>query len=30
VTSRLLSAGKSAGIPVSILGIYPGTEEYGG
>ena len=30
VTSRLLAAGKSAGILVSILGIYPGTEEYGG
>jgi chorismate mutase len=29
-TSRLLSACKSIGIPVSILGIYPGTEEYGG
>jgi chorismate mutase len=29
-TSRLLAAGKSAGIPVSILGLYPGTEEYGG
>ena len=29
-TSHLLAAGKLAGIPVSILGIYPGTEEYGG
>ncbi|MCE0522374.1 MAG: chorismate mutase [Methylacidiphilales bacterium] len=29
-TSRLLAACKSAGIAVSILGIYPGTEEYGG
>jgi chorismate mutase len=29
-TSHLLSACKSAGIPVSILGIYPGTEDYGG
>ena len=29
-TSHLLAAGKSAGIPVSILGIYPGTEDYGG
>jgi hypothetical protein len=29
-TSHLLSACKSAGIPVSILGVYPGTEEYGG
>jgi len=29
-TSRLLAAGKSGGIPVSILGIYPGTEDYGG
>jgi chorismate mutase len=28
--SHLLAAGKSAGIPVSILGIYPGTEAYGG
>jgi hypothetical protein len=26
----LLAAGKSAGLPVSILGIYPGTEDYGG
>ena len=29
-TSHLLSAGKAAGIPVSILGIYPGTEDHGG
>ena len=29
-TSHLLSARKSAGVPVSILGIYPGTEDYGG
>jgi hypothetical protein len=29
-TSHLLAAAKSAGIPVSILGIYPGTEDYGG
>jgi hypothetical protein len=29
-TSRLLAASKSAGIPISILGIYPGTEDYGG
>jgi len=29
-TRRLLEACKSAGIPVSILGIYPGTEDYGG
>jgi chorismate mutase len=29
-TSRLLAACKSVGIPVSILGIYPGTEDYGG
>lgn len=29
-TSRLLAAGKSAGIPLSILGIYSGTEDYGG
>jgi len=29
-TNLLLAAGKSAGIPVSILGLYPGTEEYGG
>jgi chorismate mutase len=28
--SSLLQAGKAAGIPVSILGIYPGTEDYGG
>jgi hypothetical protein len=30
VTSCLLAACKSVGIPVSILGIYPGTEDYGG
>ncbi len=29
-TSRLLAACKSACIPVSILGIYPGTEDYNG
>jgi chorismate mutase len=29
-TSHLLSVCKSAGIPVSILGIYPGAEDYGG
>jgi chorismate mutase len=29
-TSHLLSACKSASIPVSILGIYPGTEDHGG
>jgi chorismate mutase len=29
-TSRLLTASKSAGIPISILGVYPGTEVYGG
>lgn len=29
-TRYLLAAGKSAGFPVSILGIYPGTENYGG
>jgi chorismate mutase len=29
-TSHLLAACKTAGIPVSILGIYPGTEDYGG
>jgi len=29
-TGRLLAACKSAGIPVSILGTYPGTEAYGG
>jgi chorismate mutase len=28
--SSLLEASKSAGIPISILGIYPGTEDYGG
>jgi len=28
--ARILEAGKSAGIPLSILGIYPGTEDYGG
>jgi len=29
-TSHLLAACKSAGLPVSILGIYPGAEDYGG
>ncbi len=29
-TRYLLAASKSAGFPVSILGIYPGTENYGG
>jgi len=29
-TSYLLSACKSVGIPVSILGVYPGTEDHGG
>ncbi len=29
-TSRFLAAGKTAGLHVSILGIYPGTEDYGG
>ena len=28
-TSRLLTAGKSAGLPVSILGLYPGTDDGG-
>jgi chorismate mutase len=28
--SRLLSAAKAAGFPISILGIYPATEDYGG
>jgi hypothetical protein len=30
VPSHLLSACKASGLPVSILGIYPGTEDYGG
>ncbi len=30
VSRSLLEAGKSAGTPVSILGTYPGTEDYGG
>jgi chorismate mutase len=29
-TSLLLAASKSAGLSVSILGLYPGTEDYGG
>ncbi len=29
-THRLLAAARSAQIPLSILGIYPGTEDYGG
>ncbi len=29
VTSHLLAAAKSLEIPISILGIYPGTEDYG-
>jgi hypothetical protein len=29
-TNRLLAAAKSAHLPLSILGIYPGTEDYGG
>jgi chorismate mutase len=29
-TSHLLAACKSVGVPISILGIYPGTEDYGG
>ena len=30
VTGQLLAACKSACVPVSILGVYPGTEAYGG
>jgi len=29
-TRALLEAGQTAGVPISILGIYPGTEDYGG
>ena len=29
-TNRLLAAAKSTRVPLSILGIYPGTEDYGG
>jgi len=29
-TALMLEAGKEAGIPISILGVYPGTEDYGG
>ena len=30
LTSQLLKAGQAAGVPISILGIYPGTEDHGG
>jgi len=29
-TNLIMEAGTAAGLPVSILGIYPGTEDYGG
>jgi hypothetical protein len=30
VTSQLLAARQSTGLTMAILGVYPGTEEYGG